>query len=98
MREELDAQFERYLRESDGREGAEHDASPEDDGGEERELLHRLDDDQGGTEDFFSWFFRGDGPSGVLSGAAFQKNRLSNASSAYSTLFEDDGVVPHRLQ
>ena len=32
-------------------------------------------DDTGDTESFFGWFFRGDGPPGVLSGAAFQKNR-----------------------
>ena len=51
-----------------------------------------VDDDPGGRENFFSWFFRGKGPDGVLSGAAFQKNRLSNASAAYSTLFEDDLV------
>lgn len=52
-----------------------------------------VDDDPGGRENFFSWFFRGKGPSGVLSGAAFQKNRLSNASAAHSTLFEDDLVA-----
>ena len=44
-------------------------------------------------ESFFAWFFRGDGPSRVLSGAAFQKNRLSSTSSAYATLFEDDYVA-----
>ncbi len=52
-----------------------------------------VDDDPGGRENFFSWFFRGKGPGGVLSGAAFQKNRLSNASAAHSTLFEDDLVA-----
>lgn len=51
-----------------------------------------VEDDPGGRENFFSWFFRGNGPDGVLSGAAFQKNRLSNTSAAYSTLFEDDLV------
>ena len=50
------------------------------------------DGDEGGSETFFAWFFRGDGPSGVLSGAAFQKNRLSGQSSVFSTLFEDDYV------
>jgi hypothetical protein len=50
-------------------------------------------DDEGGTDTFFAWFFRGDGPPGVLSGAAFQKNRLASDSSAYSTLFEDDHVA-----
>ncbi|MBI5764269.1 MAG: DEAD/DEAH box helicase family protein [Planctomycetes bacterium] len=51
-----------------------------------------LDDDRGGTDTFFSWFFRGEGPSGILSGAAFQKNRLSSDSSVYSTFFEEDYV------
>lgn len=50
------------------------------------------DDDEGGAETFFAWFFRGKGPSGVLSGAAFQKNRLASEGSAYSTLLEDDYV------
>lgn len=50
------------------------------------------EDDTGGSETFFSWFFRGEGPPGVLSGAAFQKNRLSGQGSAYSVLFEDDHV------
>ena len=50
------------------------------------------DDDEGSAETFFSWFFRGSGPRGVLSGAAFQKNRLSSQSSVYATFFEDDYV------
>lgn len=44
-------------------------------------------------ESFFAWFFRRSGPSGVLSGAAFQKNRLSSTSSVYASLFEDDYVA-----
>lgn len=50
------------------------------------------DTDEGGFDSFFAWFFRGKGPPGVLSGAAFQKNRLASKSSAYSILFEDDFV------
>ena len=49
--------------------------------------------DEGGSESFFAWFFRGEGSSGMLSGAAFQKNRLSSQSSVYSTFFEDDYVA-----
>ena len=49
-------------------------------------------DDEGSAETFFSWFFRGSGPRGILSGAAFQKNRLSSTSSVYATFFEDDYV------
>ena len=51
------------------------------------------DQDEGGSESFFAWFFRGEGPSGLLSGAAFQKNRLSGQGSVYSTFFEDDYVA-----
>jgi hypothetical protein len=50
-------------------------------------------DDKGGNETFFAWFFRGEGPPGLLSGAAFQKNRLISPSSRYSLLFEDDYVA-----
>lgn len=50
------------------------------------------DDDEGSAETFFSWFFRGSGPRGVLSGAAFQKNRLSSQSSVYGIFFQDDYV------
>ena len=44
-------------------------------------------------ESFFSWFFRGDGPSGILSGAKFVQNRLTNESASLSTFFEDNWVL-----
>jgi len=50
-------------------------------------------DDEGGGDSFFAWFFRGKGPQNVLSGAAFQKNRLSSISSIYATFFEDDYIA-----
>lgn len=61
---------------------------------EEREEDRRYlnEEDEGSMETFFSWFYRGKGPSGCLSGAAFQRNRLSSTSSVYATLFEDDYV------
>lgn len=55
-------------------------------------VTSKADVDPGGTETFFSWFFRGDGPPGVLSGASLQR-RLTQASSAVSTLFEDNHVA-----
>ena len=58
---------------------------------DERHLL--IEEDEGGAETFFAWFFRGRGPSGVLSGAALQRNRLSSANSVYVSLFEDDYVA-----
>jgi len=50
-------------------------------------------DDEGGGDSFFAWFFRGKGPVNILSGAAFQKNRLSSISSVYALFFEDDYVA-----
>ena len=57
------------------------------------EFLSGVEEDPGGRENFFSWFFRGEGPKDVLSGGAFQKNRLSNTAAVYSTFFEDDLVA-----
>ena len=65
------------------------------------ETLKRDEPDTGGLDSFFAWFFRGDGPkefSGadrsepLVSGANVQK-RLSQATSAYSTFFEDNYVA-----
>lgn len=55
--------------------------------------MHANDDDDGGNETFFSWFFRGDGPPGWFSGAAFRKNRLQSVGSYLSTFFEDNHVL-----
>lgn len=60
--------------------------------------LERRDDfesqnDRGGVSSFFEWYFRGDGPKGVLSGAAFQRNRLNSTASVHSLLFEDNYVA-----
>jgi hypothetical protein len=50
------------------------------------------DDDRGGTDTFFAWFFRGEGPKGVVSGANIQK-RFIQRGSAYSTFFERNHVA-----
>lgn len=44
------------------------------------------------TDSFFAWFFRGEGPADVLSGARLAE-RLDSASGDYSTLFEDNHVA-----
>ncbi len=55
--------------------------------------IFKDEDDEGGSENFFAWFFRGEkGPAEYLSGAAFKKNRLMSEGSAYSTFFEDNYV------
>jgi Type III restriction enzyme, res subunit/Helicase conserved C-terminal domain len=48
--------------------------------------------DDGGEDTFFAWFFRGDGPSGVVSGANIQK-RFTRSSGAYATFFADNHVM-----
>ena len=54
--------------------------------------LFQDDEDQGANENFFAWFFRGQGPNGIFSGAAFNRNRLTSEGSAYATFFEDNYV------
>lgn len=46
--------------------------------------------EEGGT--FYSWFFHGDGPRGVLSGANIQR-RFTQAGAVYSTFFDDNDVA-----
>lgn len=49
--------------------------------------------DRGGLDTFFAWFFRGEGPPGTwLSGAAFSK-RFVQARYELSTFFEDNYVA-----
>ena len=58
------------------------------------ELTQDEDDlDEGANDNFFAWFFRGEGPKRILSGAAFKKNRLTSEGSSYSTLFENNYVM-----
>ena len=47
----------------------------------------RGDDSGGGSDTFFAWFFRGEGPPRVTSGANIQQ-RFGQASSIYGTFFE----------
>jgi superfamily II DNA or RNA helicase len=49
-------------------------------------------DDRGGTDTFFAWFFRGKGPTGVVSGANVQR-RFIQKGTTYSTFFEDNYVM-----
>lgn len=44
------------------------------------------------VDSFFAWFFRGKGPDGIRSGASIALD-LEKASSAYSTLLEDNYVA-----
>lgn len=94
LRNEIDELFKRYVDETRagvGRSDAgESTDQPEGYVTARDASIYDDEDDLGGRENFFSWFFRGKGPEDVLSGGAFQKNRLSSAGAVYSTLFEDD--------
>ena len=48
--------------------------------------------DRGGKDTFFAWFFRGEGPRGVISGANIQQ-RFIQRGAAYATFFEDNYVA-----
>ncbi len=92
---DVDQLFDRYRREqrrrgvSDETESSAHDELDD----STDDLRHEAYDDEGGIDTFFAWFFRGKGPSRVLSGAAMQRNRFASASTTYSTFFEDDFVA-----
>lgn len=49
-------------------------------------------DDKGGRDTFFAWYFRGAGPSDIVSGATVQK-RFTQATSSFATFFEDNYVM-----
>lgn len=85
----LFTKFDAVRRRSDGGDLADVDASDGLDAGDERVPTTS---DRGARDTFFAWFFRGEGPQGLLSGAAFQRNRLMKPTSAYATLFEEDLV------
>lgn len=53
---------------------------------------HRDERDGGGHDTFFAWFFRGDGPPGVVSGATIQQ-RFASMSGTYGTFFRENHVA-----
>lgn len=54
--------------------------------------LDEEQNDQGGRDTFFAWFFRGEGPSGIVSGANIQQ-RFTQRSAAFATFFDDNYVA-----
>ncbi len=50
------------------------------------------DADRGGNDTFFAWFFRGEGPSRVISGANIQR-RFTQRGTTYSTFFDENYVA-----
>lgn len=91
IQQELDDAFQRYNDERLRRQPlsyvtpAEVDTEPD-----AQELMFKDVSDKGDNDNFFAWFFRGEGPSDVFSGASFNRNRLTSEGSAYATFFEDN--------
>jgi hypothetical protein len=59
------------------------------------ELVPQADEhevDPGGMDTFFAWYFRGEGPRGLISGANVQQ-RFIQRGAVYSTFFEDNQVA-----
>ena len=54
--------------------------------------FHPVEEDDGDNANFFAWFFRGEGPKNIFSGAAFNRNRLASEGSKYATFFEDNYI------
>lgn len=59
---------------------------------DDSEPARRDADDPGGNETFFAWFFRGEGPAGVLSGAQLAL-RLNSARFGLSSFFLDNWLA-----
>ncbi|MBM3269124.1 MAG: DEAD/DEAH box helicase family protein [Candidatus Sericytochromatia bacterium] len=55
----------------------------------EDRVAEPCEDDPGGHETFFAWFFRGEGPPAVVSGATIQR-RFKQRGAVYATFFEDN--------
>ena len=98
LRQDLDRAFERYLKEKldekARRVTAARDAAESPDLDEDRDAIPRAAavPDTGGFDTFFAWFFRGEGPPDLLSGAALRR-RFDSPGSAYSTFFEENFVA-----
>ncbi len=85
---EIDRLYARYRREKEDALATQRDASaPVDIVDSDLEI-----EDGGGNDTFFAWFFRGNGPRGVVSGANIQA-RFIKSSGAYATFFADNHVM-----
>jgi hypothetical protein len=93
LREELPAEVQRTLETAIARYRDERsDARQHDQDAAEISGRTRVDADRSGTDTFFSWFFRGEGPKGIRSGASIQK-RFTSRSATWGTFFDDNYVA-----
>jgi len=88
LREEFDGVYARYCREkAELFDGATDATAPT------AKTDGDLDvEDRGGNDTFFAWYFRGDGPKRIVSGANIQ-GRFNKSSGAYATFFADNHVM-----
>lgn len=86
VQERLEASIRQYAKEK--LEALEH--SP--DGGVGDVSTSPDEEDRGGNDTFFAWFFRGDGPKEIVSGATIQR-RFIQRGAVYATFFEDNYVA-----
>jgi hypothetical protein len=94
IQKEAEEIFHRYEIDRPGHSDQEDDkATVFQDGEEYSSTAAYEEEDEGGRENFFTWFFRGTGPSGVFSGAAFNRNRLSSEGSPFSLIFENNYIT-----
>jgi superfamily II DNA or RNA helicase len=91
LQDRLEKLIERYRSERATRKQTSIEATPVDGSVEEDDLLVE-EDDRGDIDTFFAWYFRGDGPSDVLSGAAIAK-RFIQSRFALSSFFSDNYVA-----
>ncbi len=80
MHDRLDQLFKQYEREKLAQETSRVQAQL---------IQSNEDSDHGGIDTFFAWFFRGEGPRGVISGANIQQ-RFIQRGAAYATFFAEN--------
>lgn len=92
IQQELEAAFQRYNADRLCRQSLSYGTTAETNQPieENNQSVSKDVEDQGDIDNFFAWFFRGEGPSDFFSGASFNRNRLTSEGSAYATFFEDN--------
>jgi len=88
VRDVFESAVARYRAEKATSAATEERATP--DGEEHRGA--EVEADRGGIDSFFAWFFRGEGPKGIVSGATIQR-RFVQRGAVYATFFEDNWVA-----
>jgi Helicase conserved C-terminal domain/Type III restriction enzyme, res subunit len=86
---EIDREFSRYRR-ATASTVVDEPAIPRERVADPEDLPLEDDPDEGGSDSFFAWFFRGERELGVRSGAWFRKRRLNDEKHALSTVLDEN--------